>query len=104
MMVYDPPIQNGANPDFSWNSSGPISELPDVEINSSNASFSMNDLTQHYLKLLTKDGTVTFNLDGGKQDPVDYEKSTITINYDEMPGGITYLHVTRNDLDVTITN
>jgi len=104
MMVYDPPIQNGADPDFSWNSSGPISELPDVEINSSNASFSMNELTQHYLKLLTKDGTVIFNLDGGKQDPVDYEKSIVTINYDEMPGGITYLHVTRNDMDVTITN
>lgn len=104
MMRYDPPGTDGATPDFSWNTSGPISELPDVEINSGNVSFSMNDLTQHYLKLITKDGAIIFDIDGGKQDPVDYEESTITINYDGMPGAITYLHITRNDMDVAITD
>jgi FlaG/FlaF family flagellin (archaellin) len=104
MMIYDPPGTDGASPDFSWNTSSPISELPDVEIYITNASFSMNDLTQHYLKLLTKDGAITFDIDGGKQDPVDYEESTITINYDGRPGAITYLHVTRNYLDVAIIN
>ncbi|MDA0525210.1 DUF7289 family protein [Methanococcoides alaskense] len=102
MMRYVPGT-NGATPDFSWGPSGPISELPDVEINSGNVSFSMNDLTQHYMKLITKDGAVIFDIDGGKQDPVDYETSKITINYDGRPGAITFLHITRNDMDVAIT-
>ncbi|ADE36934.1 DUF7289 family protein [Methanohalophilus mahii] len=107
VMEYTPPNtnQNGADPDFSWNDSQEdTTELPDVVIEEGNTSFYLNDLTQHYLKLLTKDGSVVFNIDGGSQDPVDYENSAVTINYDERAGAITYLHVTQNELEIDITN
>ncbi|RXG34692.1 hypothetical protein [Methanohalophilus sp. WG1-DM] len=105
MMKYAPPNQNGADPDFSWNFSGDTTELPDVVINSTNTSFSLNNLTQHYLKLLTKDGSVVFNINSpGNSDPVDYDTSSVTIDYDVKAGGITYLHVTQNELEMDIIN
>jgi hypothetical protein len=82
--------------DFSW---------PDLEIkdNNANKTQSLNTLSQHYMKLLTADGSVIFNINThGNSDPVDYSESTLTLLYDGMPGSITYLHVSRNDLAVTL--
>jgi hypothetical protein len=104
-MKYAPPNQNGADPDFSWNDSQEdTTELPDVEIYKEDES-SLNNLTQHYLKLITKDGPVVFNIDSpGGSDPVDYDTSSVTINYDGRAGAITYLHVTQNELEIDITS
>jgi len=102
-MTYDVET-NCANPDFSWNNTSQISIPPNYVINNDNNSFfSLNDLTQHYLKLLTSEGSVLFTIDGGPQDPVDYSQSTLTLAYDGMSGAITYLHVTRNDLDAVVS-
>ncbi len=105
IMEYYPPNTNqgGANPDFSWGPVTSTSMLPDFVIYKNNQSFSLNDLTQHYMKLLTKDGSVIFSIDGGQSDPVDYEESTINLRYDGMPGAITYLHITKNELDAAVT-
>ena len=93
-----------AEPDFSWGQISELSTLPDILIieNNANASTSLNNLTQHYMKLLTMDGSVIFSIDGGEQDTVNYEKSTITLYYDGMPGAITYLHITKNELDAAV--
>ncbi len=104
IMEYDPPkaTKGGAHPDFSWGNKSPISLPPDIVITNGNTS-SLFNLTQHYMKLLTRDGSVIFSIDGGPQDPVDYEQSTITLYYEGMPGAITYLHITKNELDAAVT-
>lgn len=94
MMRYIPPGNDGADPDFSW---------PGVNITSGNVSYSVNDLTQHYMKLITEDGGVVFNIGSNTgQDPVDYSTSTVTIDYCSKEDYITYLHITQNELDVTV--
>ena len=93
---------NYAEPDFSWGNESSISLPPDIEIDDGDTS-SLYNLTQHYLKLLTRDGSIIFSIDGGPQDPVDYEESTITLYYEGMPGAITYLHITKNELDAAVT-
>lgn len=95
------PNDDYAEPDFSWGNDSSISLSPDIDINTGYNS-SLNNLTQHYLKLLTMDGSIIFSIDGGPQDPVDYEKSTITLFYEGMPGAITYLHITKNELDAVV--
>jgi hypothetical protein len=100
-MVYT----NNKDGDFSW---GPLSSTsipPDLVIEKGNANStqSLYDVSQHYLKLLTMDGSVMFNIQSpGKSDPVDYSESTLNLLYDGAPGSITYLHVSRNDLAVTL--
>ncbi|WP_319506294.1 hypothetical protein [uncultured Methanolobus sp.] len=44
---------------------------------------------------------VTLIADGGSY-PVNYDDSTLTLYYDGMPGSITYLLVSRNDLSATL--
>ncbi|ADI73391.1 conserved hypothetical protein [Methanohalobium evestigatum Z-7303] len=99
VMEYTPPSSDGSNPDFSWNKSSDISIPPDVVINDGNTSFTLNDLSQHYLKLITRNGTITFDITWpGNSNPVDFDESSIVLGYDSMPGSITYLHVTKNEL------
>ncbi len=88
--------------DFSWGNDTAISLGPDVDY-TGGEHIPLYNLTQHYMKLLTMDGSVVFNLQQpGKSDPVDYDESTLTLYYDGMPGSITYLHVSRNDLTATL--
>jgi hypothetical protein len=96
--------------DFSWNNSSSVGTGPDMNFEDGDTT-SLYNLTQHYMKLITMDGSVVFNLNhpgyggngnGGGSDPVDYDESTITLYYDGMPGSITYLHVSRNDLTATL--
>ncbi|WP_292487522.1 hypothetical protein [Methanohalobium sp.] len=100
-MEYTPPNSNkgGSDPDFSWDNESSISLPPDVKINDGNTSFTLNEISQHYLKLLTKSGTVTFNIkENQNKGKIDYSDSTFSLRYDSMPGFITYLHVTKNEL------
>ncbi|MBN2109792.1 MAG: hypothetical protein JW705_01710 [Methanosarcinaceae archaeon] len=98
-MTYDD--KNGY--EFSWGNQTLISIGPDIDY-SDGDSVPLNDLTQHYMKLITRDGSVVFNLyQPGSSDPVDYDESTITLYYKGMPGSITYLHVSRNDLSASLS-
>ena len=92
-----------ASDDFSWNDTSAISLPPNVEFNGGE-SFSLYNITEHYMKLITMDGSVKFSLNSpGKSDPVDYDESSLTLYYEGMPGAITYLHVTRNDLSTSLS-
>ncbi|WP_406655730.1 hypothetical protein V7O62_08035 [Methanolobus sp. ZRKC2] len=91
--------------DFSWDNNSSLGIDPDIAYTNGDTT-SLYNLTQHYMKLITMEGSVIFVLDhpgsgkgkGGGSDPVDYDESTLTLYYDGMPGSITYLHVSRNDL------
>lgn len=97
IMEYD------ASDDFSWNDTSTISLPPNVEL-TGGEQFSLYNITQHYMKLITMDGSVKFSLNSpGKSDPVDYDESSLTLNYEGMAGAITYLHVTKNDLSVSLS-
>ncbi|WP_342303923.1 hypothetical protein [Methanolobus sp. ZRKC5] len=96
--------------DFSWDDSSSVGIAPNITYTSGDTT-SLYNLTQHYMKLITMDGSVVFNLNhpgtgghghGGGSDPVDYDESTLTLYYDGMPGSITYLHISRNDLTATL--
>lgn len=90
------------NSDFSWGNNTSVSINPDIAL-TKDQDLPLYNLTQHYLKLITMNGAVVFNLQQpGKSDPVDYDESTLTLYYDGMPGSITYLHVSRNDLTATL--
>ncbi len=96
-------MKYGDTNDFSWNETSPVSIPPNITISNGDET-SLYNLTQHYMKLLTIDGSVMFNIHSpGNSDPVDYSESTLTLLYDGMPGSITYLHVSRNDLAVTLS-
>ena len=88
--------------DFSWNATSSISLPPNVNYHSGDQT-SLYNITQHYMKLITMDGSVKFNLNSpGNSDPVDYDESSLILYYEGMPGAITYLHVTRNDLSASL--
>ncbi len=95
-------------PSFSWDNL-------DISKGNENSTQSLYNITQHYMKLITMDGSIIFNCHqatGNKNnqgnpnsgnDPINYDASTITLDYDGMPGSITYLHVSRNDLSVALS-
>ncbi|WP_370573943.1 hypothetical protein [Methanomethylovorans sp.] len=94
---------NSASGDFSWGPVGSITMTPDLNIamNNANSTQSLNNITQHYMKLLAKDGTIqcTWNQ---KKDQISESKSTYTLIYDGGGGVLTYLHITSNELNVTL--
>jgi hypothetical protein len=96
-------MEYAASDDFSWNDTSVVSLPPNVEFNGGEE-VSLYNITQHYMKLITMDGSVKFSLNSpGKSDPVDYDESSLTLNYEGMSGAITYLHVTRNDLTTSLS-
>jgi hypothetical protein len=95
-------LEYDENSDFSWDNDSTTSLGPNVDYSKGDI-MPLYNLTQHYMKLITMDGSVVFNLQQpGHSDPVDYDASTLTLYYDGMPGSITYLHVSRNDLSVNL--
>jgi hypothetical protein len=62
---------------------------------------SLNDVTQHYMKLMAMNGPFVFYL-GGQYKHVDLGKSALTLNYDAGSGILTYLHITHNELNTTV--
>ncbi|MFP4655298.1 MAG: type IV pilin N-terminal domain-containing protein [Methanohalobium sp.] len=69
---------------------------------------SLDNVTQHYMKFITEDGSVIFDIipkptsGNSNADPINYDVSTITLGYDSIPGSITYLHVTKNELKADV--
>lgn len=57
------------------------------------------NVTQHYFDIMAPD--IIFE-QCGPSDPVDYGASTMLMNYTTM-GALTYLHITENRADVTIS-
>ena len=99
--------------DFSW---GPVSHktmTPDLLITSSdaNSTQSLNNVTQHYMKLLAQDGTIDCSWDpklkvkeknNNNKPKLNEKDSTYTLIYDGGGAIRTYLHITSNELEVTL--
>ncbi|WP_292469986.1 hypothetical protein [Methanolobus sp.] len=99
LMYYDT-----SNSEYSWGPVGSTSSTPDITITDSNANRtqSLNNITHHYMKLLAQDGTIECTLEEKGNQKIEFEKSSYTILYDAEGPILTFLHVTRNELEATI--
>ncbi len=89
----------------SWGSVGATSTTPDLYIvkGNANSTQSLNNISQHYLRLLAQEGTIEYNWDQKKNDKIEMDKSSYSLEYDSGGAILTYLHVSRNDLSATLT-
>ncbi len=102
LMEYD-----SADDEFSWGPVSPKTMTPNLTVSNGDVQ-SLNNVTQHYMKLLAQDGTIDCTW---KQKPkqkkdnkpkLNEEDSTYTLIYDGGGGVLTYLHITSNELNVTL--
>ncbi|WP_406660493.1 hypothetical protein V7O66_11675 [Methanolobus sp. ZRKC3] len=89
------------NPEYSWDVVSPTTMTPNMTISKGDV-LSINNLTQHYMKLMTQEGPITFFL-GGEYQKVDVGGSTLALDYDLDDGKISYLHITSNELATTVS-
>lgn len=87
-------INGISNPDFSWDN---------LYINTSNANNTqpLYNITQHYIQKMAQNGDITFGQCGAGSNKPD-SASTMFIDY-YAPGGLTFLHITDNKADVSIS-
>lgn len=98
MMKY-----TSSTPDFSWDEAGTTTMIPNLIISkTTNNTQSINNVTQHYMKLIGQDGAFVVNWEQKNNKKIDESKSAYTVYYDSGPGILTYLHITRNELNTTI--
>ena len=88
--------------EFSWNVTSPTTMIPNITINDGDTQ-SLNNITQHYFKLMAQDGSVRCTWNQKKNTKLDIGGSSYTLVYDGGGAVITYLHVTRNDLSATLS-
>ncbi len=86
--------------EFSWDEVSSTTMTPNLTISKGEIQ-SLNDVTQHYMKLMAMNGPFVFYL-GGQYKHVDLGKSALTLNYDAGSGILTYLHITHNELNTTV--
>jgi hypothetical protein len=91
--------KNGA--EFSWDQVSPITMIPELVIANGDVQ-SLNSITQHYMKLLAQEGVIQCEWKQSKNQKVNEAASTYTLIYDGGEGILTYLHITSNELDVTL--
>ncbi|MCQ6961716.1 DUF7289 family protein [Methanolobus chelungpuianus] len=110
MLKYD---SQKSDEEYSWGPISPTRMTPDINITGSNANSiqSVNNITQHYMKLLSQDGVIECTwLEGNNAQPnknkknnkINMDESTYTLIYDGGGGVLTYLHITSNDVEVTL--
>jgi hypothetical protein len=97
------PLQynNKAGEEFSWCQVSRTTMTPNITIANGDVQ-SLNNITQHYMKLLAQDGTIECTWEQKKNQKINEDKSTYTLVYDGGKGILTYLHITSNELDVTL--
>jgi hypothetical protein len=94
--------------EYSWDEVSPITMTPNVTIVKDDMQ-SMNNITQHYIRLLSQDGTIECTWkqkekgNNNQQHPkINEDNSTYTLIYDGGGAILTYLHITSNELNVTL--
>ncbi len=89
---------------FSWGPVSSTSTTPDLYIvkNNPNSTQSLNNITQHYMRLMAQDGTIECTWQQKSNNKINLDDSTYTLNYDGGHAILTYMHITSNELDVTI--
>ncbi|WP_438861587.1 DUF7289 family protein [Methanolobus sediminis] len=99
LMYYD-----SSDNDFSWGPVGSNSTTPDLMItDSTNSTQSLNNITQHYMRLLAQEGKITVHVEQDPSNKIEYDMSSYTLDYDAEGAILTYLHITNNELDVTLS-
>jgi hypothetical protein len=90
--------------DFSWGPVSSTSTTPDLYIvkGNTNATQSLNNVTQHYMRLLAQDGAIKIDWDQKSNNKISVDDSTYTLKYDGGNAILTYLHITSNELEVTL--
>ncbi len=99
LMKYD-----SNHPDFSWGPVSSTSTTPNLYIvkGNANSTQSLNNITQHYMRLLAQDGTIECTWEQKDNEKIEPDLSTCTLIYDGGGAILTYLHITSNELDVTL--
>lgn len=89
----------------SWGSVGSDSTTPNINISYGNANStqSLNNITQHYMRLLAQDGTIKCTWDQKSNDKIEIDDSTYTLNYDSGGAILNYLHITNNELEIALS-
>lgn len=88
--------------EFSWDVVSPTTMTPNVTITDGSTQ-SLNNITQHYFKLMALDGSVKCTWNQKKNTKLDVGGSSYTLTYDGGGAIITYLHVSMNDLSATLS-
>lgn len=88
----------------SWGSDSSYSTTPNINISYGNANStqSLNNITQHYMRLLAQDGTIECSWDQKKNDKIEIDSSSYTLDYDSGGAILNYLHITVNELEATL--
>ncbi|QLC48785.1 hypothetical protein HWN40_00080 [Methanolobus zinderi] len=88
----------------SWGSVSSYSTTPNINISyvNANSTQSLNNITQHYMRLMAQDGTIECSWDQKSNEKIEIDSSTYTLNYDAGGAILTYMHITNNELDVNI--
>lgn len=89
--------------EYSWNVTSSTTMIPNVTIEDGNTQ-SLNNITQHYFKLMAQEGTVDCTWEQKTNNKVEEIDSEYTLIYDGgLKGVITYLHITSNELEATVS-
>lgn len=100
LMYYDT-----IDSEYSWGPVSSISTTPDISITDSNANrtHSLNNITQHYMRLLAQDGTILCAVEEKGNAKIEFDKSSFTMNYDADGAVLNYLHITINELEIDLS-
>lgn len=99
LMYYDT-----SDNEYTWGPVSSSSTTPDLIITDSNANRtqSLANITNHYMRLLAQDGTIMCTLEEKGNQKIEFDKSSYTLIYDSEGAILTYMHITSNELDVTL--
>ncbi|MDP2216241.1 MAG: hypothetical protein Q8J68_03000 [Methanolobus sp.] len=99
--TYPLKYHNKYGAEFSWDEVSPTTMTPNLTIANGDVQ-SLNNITQHYMKLLSQEGVMTCTWEQKKNKKINEGASTYTLIYDGGEGYLTYLHITSNELEVTL--
>jgi hypothetical protein len=88
--------------EYSWNLTSSTTMLPNVTIQDGDV-HSLYNVTNHYMKLLAQDGIIACSWEQKNNNKIQEDLSDYTLIYDSGGGIITYLHITSNELHVTVS-
>ncbi|WP_342303917.1 hypothetical protein [Methanolobus sp. ZRKC5] len=92
---------DGEIEEYSWNVTSPTTMIPNMTIVDGDTQ-SLYNITMHYFKLMALEGTIDCTWEEKQNNKVEEIDSEYTLLYDGGGNLISFLHVTRNELEATI--
>jgi hypothetical protein len=101
--TYVMQYSNSDREEYSWNVTSLTTMIPDIIINDTDPQ-SLNNITQHYFKLMAQEGTIdcTWTSKTPNNPKINIANSSYNLEYDAGGGIIAYLHITSNELEVNV--